>query len=53
MEIYLNDELDLPAKKLSGGGVVKLPYDKVIPFEEFQADMNRRKQDSLLLKLYE
>lgn len=42
-----------PGKKLSQGGMTKLPYNKVVPFEEFQADLNRRKQDSLLKKLYE
>ncbi|WP_144281545.1 cytidylyltransferase domain-containing protein [Chryseobacterium echinoideorum] len=34
-------------------GMVKLPYGKLIPFEEFRLDMEKRKKNSKQLNLYE
>ena len=53
---FLNDDkLDnlLPKKEIALGGKIKYPYDKEITFEEFSSDMKRRKEASLLIKLYE
>lgn len=46
-------EQELEAIKISQTGTIKMPYDKVISFEEFSDDMKRRVRDSLILDLYE
>lgn len=62
--IFLTDIIDVlsettkgddlfPKKTISSGGKIKYPYGKEILFEEFAADMKRRKDASLLIKLYE
>jgi spore coat polysaccharide biosynthesis protein SpsF len=53
MNVYRNENTPLVAKKISSGGDVKLPYGKVVPFSEFSADMQRRVDESTLVKLYE
>jgi len=53
LDIYQNDSISLAAKTIGVSDTVKYPYNKVISFEEFQADMARRKNASKLLKLYE
>lgn len=53
MEVYLNEKIDLPAKIILSNGNVKLPYEKVISFDEFQYDMNRRKKASKTLYLHD
>lgn len=51
--ILENDAIDLPAKIIGASGTVKFPFDKVITYQEFKADMERRVQQSAQLKLYE
>ncbi|MBB4806596.1 spore coat polysaccharide biosynthesis protein SpsF [Chryseobacterium defluvii] len=51
ISVYINEKIE--NSTISGGGMIKLPYDKMIPFEEFSFDMERRKSNSKLLKLYE
>jgi spore coat polysaccharide biosynthesis protein SpsF len=51
--IIKDDTILLPAKIISPAGEVKLPFDKVISFQEFKLDMERRIQNSKYLKLYE
>lgn len=53
ISIYQNPNVKLPAMKISSGGNIKYPYDKIITFDEFCLDMNRRKENSILIKLYE
>jgi spore coat polysaccharide biosynthesis protein SpsF len=53
MKVYQNENISLVARKISSGGDVKLPYGKVVPFSEFSADMQRRVDESTLVKLYE
>jgi spore coat polysaccharide biosynthesis protein SpsF len=53
LDIYTTHEHALPALKIPVSGSVKLPYNEVKPFGEFQEDMHRRKEHSILLKLYE
>ncbi|MBI3519736.1 MAG: hypothetical protein HY062_10315 [Bacteroidetes bacterium] len=53
MSLYQNENVTLPAMKISSGGSIKYPYDKIISFEEFCEDMNRRKASATLVKLYE
>lgn len=53
IETY-NENLDkLPAMAIKQSGAVKYPFEKIITFEEFTLDMKRRKDQSLLLKIYE
>jgi len=51
--LYGNDNISLPAKSFAAQEMVKMPYDKLISFEEFSEDMNRRKKESLKLSLNE
>lgn len=53
LELYKNDNIKLPAKTFEGQEMVKMPYDKLISFEEFTTDMNRRKKESLKISLNE
>ena len=53
LEIYNNNEIILPAMKIQSSGNIKYPYEKVISFDEFSKDMNRRKENSMICKLYE
>ncbi len=50
---YNDVNVKLPAMRIQSGGNIKYPYDKIISFEEFCKDMDRRKLNSLILKLYE
>lgn len=50
---YNDENVKLPAMRIQSGGNIKYPYDKIISFEEFCKDMDRRKLNSLILKLYE
>jgi spore coat polysaccharide biosynthesis protein SpsF len=45
--------IELPARIITPSGEVKLPFNKVIPFQEFKMDMDRRFNNSKFLKLYE
>ena len=51
--VYNDSNVKLPAMKISLGGNIKYPYDKIITFDEFSNDMNRRKENSTMIKLYE
>ena len=51
--IYDDETVNLPVMKIKSGGNIKYPYEKMVTFEEYNEDMARRKQSSLLLKLYE
>jgi spore coat polysaccharide biosynthesis protein SpsF len=51
--VYNNSNVKLPAMKISSGGNIKYPYDKIITFDEFSNDMHRRKENSTMIKLYE
>lgn len=53
LEVISDDEIEMPARIIKPSGSVKLPFDKVISYKEFQEDMARRREASLLLKLYE
>lgn len=53
LAIYTNNHINLPAKSFAAQGMVKMPYDKLISFEEFSEDMNRRKLESLKINLNE
>ena len=44
IEVYQDTSIQLPAKTMGASGSVKLPYDKIISFEDFQTDMARRKK---------
>lgn len=46
-------KVDLPSGVIEPSGMVKLPYDRLISYDEFSADMNRRKDSSLRLNCYE
>tara|TARA_R110002072_G_scaffold131586_4_gene271379 strand:+ start:13368 stop:14171 length:804 start_codon:yes stop_codon:yes gene_type:complete len=50
--IYKNDNYDLPVTQFAMAGDVKLPYGKMVSVAEFSADMNRRKEQSIVKKLY-
>ena len=52
IELYNDENIVFPAKTFYGSGTIKMPYDKVISFEEFQSDMERRKNTSFSLQLY-
>jgi spore coat polysaccharide biosynthesis protein SpsF len=51
--IYQDTSYNLPLKEFAMAGDVKLPYGKTVSIEEFSADMTRRKNESLIKKLYE
>lgn len=53
LDLYKNDNIKLPAKSFEAQEMVKMPYDKMISFEEFTKDMNRRKKESLKISLNE
>lgn len=53
LKIYMNDNIKLPAKSFEAQGKVKMPYDKLISFEEFTKDMKRRKNESLKISVNE
>lgn len=53
LKVLENNELHLPAKKISAGGMIRLPEGDAIPFEEFKKDMARRVRHSLRKKIYE
>lgn len=53
IKLYQNDDIKLPAMRISSGGSIKYPYDKIITFDEFIEDMSRRKKNSMTLNLYE
>lgn len=53
VQLYDDENTKLPAMRIKFGGTIKYPYNKVISFEEFDNDMKRRKQNSILRKLYE
>ena len=53
IEVYQDTSIQLPAKTMGASGSVKLPYDKIISFEDFQTDMARRKNTSKTLNLHE
>lgn len=53
LDLYKNDRINIPAKSFASQGMVKMPYDKLISFEEFSEDMNRRKMESLKMNLNE
>lgn len=53
LDLYKNDNIVLPAKSFEAQEMVKMPYDKLISFEEFTTDMNRRKKESLKISLNE
>lgn len=44
-------EKDIPGSKIQNSGTIKLPYGKVVSFEEFQNDMKNRIAKSLSFKL--
>lgn len=50
LRVILTDET-LPARTFQLGGTVKLPYEKLITYEEFKMDMDRRLSGSLKLQL--
>jgi spore coat polysaccharide biosynthesis protein SpsF len=50
--IMQDEKVELPAKTLSPSGEIKLPFDKIIPYSEFKADMERRIINSKHLELY-
>jgi spore coat polysaccharide biosynthesis protein SpsF len=52
IQIYTDQTVHLPAIKILPGGSIKYPYEKIISFEEFSADMMRRKQNSTVLNIY-
>ncbi len=51
MEFYLDND-SLPALKIPQEGIIKLPYDKSISFEDFKADMHNRENQAFKLELY-
>ncbi len=53
LDVIRNENNEMPAKIITPGGTVKLPFDKVITYDEFQRDMQRRKDNSKFRKLYE
>lgn len=53
VDLYDDESVQLPAMRIKFGGTIKYPYGKVISFDEFDNDMKRRKQNSILKKLYE
>ena len=52
IEIYKNNNYNLPVTQFAMAGDVKLPYGKMVSVAEFSADMNRRKEQSIVKKLY-
>lgn len=52
IKVYTDQTVHLPAMKILPGGSIKYPYEKIISFEEFSADMIRRKQNSTVLNIY-
>jgi spore coat polysaccharide biosynthesis protein SpsF len=50
--VSIIDTLKIPNSVIKATGTIKLPYGKTMEFEEFIADMNRRKVQSKSLKLY-
>ena len=51
LEFYTHNDT-LPALKLTSGGMVKLPYNKTITFEEFKKDMKTRENQAIQLKTF-
>ncbi|QIE60616.1 hypothetical protein G5B37_13900 [Rasiella rasia] len=51
--IYKDASHDLPVTQFAMAGDVKLPYGKMVSVAEFSEDMNRRKQNSIIKKVYE
>jgi spore coat polysaccharide biosynthesis protein SpsF len=58
ISITLNDivsmtkEIEIPNLVIKPSGKIKLPYGKTVDFEEFLQDMNRRIEQSDILRLY-
>lgn len=50
---FYDENKQLPASRITLGGTIRYPYGKVVNFDEFDKDMKRRKQQSVLKKLYE
>lgn len=53
LNVIADETNDFPAKIITPAGEVKLPFNKVISFQEFKKDMDRRFNNSKFLKLYE
>jgi len=46
LEVLIDASIDMPARIVKPSGTVKLPFDQVMSYEDFQADMQRRKDHS-------
>jgi len=53
IKVLSDEAIDLPARRFRKGEIVKMPGGKTISFDDFQIDMERRINDSKVLKLYE
>lgn len=53
LQVLEDDTIPLPGKIIGPSGQVKLPFDKVISYQEFKEDMERRVNHSKHLSLYE
>ena len=52
LAIYKEHKDELPVTEFAMAGDVKLPYGKTVTVQEFSEDMNRRKQQATIKKLY-
>ena len=53
LDLYKNNGINLPGKSFASQETVKMPYDKIISFEDFSKDMNRRKKESIKINLHD
>ncbi len=53
LDVIRDENNNMPAKIITPGGTVKLPFDKVITYDEFQRDMARRKENSKFRQLHD
>lgn len=53
LKILEDETIEMPARKISGGGMIRMPEGDPITFEEFKKDMERRIQNSVKENIYE
>lgn len=53
LEILEDEQIEMPARKISGGGMIRMPEGPPVTFEAFKEDLARRVNDSVKKNLYE
>lgn len=53
LEILEDENIEMPARKLSGGGMIRMPEGPPVTYETFKKDMRRRIEGSWEKNIYE